>query len=255
MTGLSIIIPCYNRKDSIRKSVLSVLSQDISSGYWNILEVIVVDDGSTDGSMNCINDLPVKIVCTGGRKGACFARNLGVSVSSHDWIGFNDSDDIWLPEKLAEISKIKQDGNDFFYSKLIQYDTDKSKSKVFPNSAGVCDLNKLMKKNHVSTQTIIMSKRLFSKVGGFDESLSRFQDWDFVIRVAQLTKFFLVNKPLVLAYVQSDSITKNYVKGVEMRKMLLNKHSSVYSRHKLSKCKALLDYYLRLFLYKIKLKS
>lgn len=255
MTGLSIIIPCYNRNNSIRKSVLSILQQDISYSHWDKLEVIVVDDGSTDGSMDHISDLPVKIIYTGGRKGACFARNLGVKVSTYDWIGFNDSDDIWLPEKLNEISKVKIDENEIFYSQLIQCDVTSSKLKIFPKATVSCKLKNLMERNHVSTQTIIMKKDLFEKVNGFDESLSRFQDWDFVIRIAQLTQFCFINKPLVLAYVQNDSITKDYRKGIEMRKVLLDKHSSLYDRYRVCKGRALFDYYLRFFLYKMKLKS
>lgn len=98
---LSVIIPCYNREDTIRGAVLSVLNQ---LGEHSV-EVIVVDDGSTDSSIEKISDLNVKIFKTQGRTGACNARNLGVQNARHDIIAFNDSDDYWVINKLEQVEK------------------------------------------------------------------------------------------------------------------------------------------------------
>lgn len=114
---LSVIIPCYNREDTIRGAVLSVLNQ---LGEHSV-EVIVVDDGSTDSSIEKISDLNVKIFKTQGRTGACNARNLGVQNARHDIIAFNDSDDYWVINKLEQLEKVFTQYNiDYLFHSFIR---------------------------------------------------------------------------------------------------------------------------------------
>ena len=97
---VSVIIPVYNREDMIDDAVKSVLA----STYEDI-EVIVVDDGSADGSVDVvrrINDERVLLLEYGENKGQSFAKNYGVSHSKGQYIAFCDSDDEWDPEKLSK---------------------------------------------------------------------------------------------------------------------------------------------------------
>ena len=94
---ISVIIPTYNRGNMIERAVRSVLNQT-----YNNIEVIVVDDGSTDNTEEVIKDIKDTsvIYIKEANAGACVARNKGIDVSSGDYIAFLDSDDEWFPEKL-----------------------------------------------------------------------------------------------------------------------------------------------------------
>ena len=95
---VSVIIPLYNREKTIQRAVDSVLNQI----YTNI-EVIVVDDGSTDDSVKMLHkyggDERVKVFCQPQNKGANAARNRGIREARGEYIAFHDSDDAWLPDR------------------------------------------------------------------------------------------------------------------------------------------------------------
>lgn len=97
---ISVVIPTYNRGFIIENSIRSVLNQT----YKNI-EVIIVDDGSTDNTeevIKSINDKKIRYFKLKVNRGACYARNYGVSKAKGKYIAFQDSDDIFLPGKLEK---------------------------------------------------------------------------------------------------------------------------------------------------------
>ena len=96
---VSVIIPSYNREKTIKKAIDSVLNQT-----WNDLEVIVVDDGSTDNTSQVISEIKddrLKYVHQ-ENAGACVARNRGINLASGEIIAFHDSDDLWRVDKLEK---------------------------------------------------------------------------------------------------------------------------------------------------------
>ena len=98
--SVSIVIPAYNRADSIVAAIESVLRQT-----WTDFELIVVDDGSTDGTVAAarrIDDPRLRLTEGRVNRGAAAARNLGAAEARGGWIAFQDSDDEWLPEKLEK---------------------------------------------------------------------------------------------------------------------------------------------------------
>ena len=116
---ISVVIPTYNRGHVIRKSIESVLNQSFDD-----IEVIVVDDGSTDDTklvVHNINDDRVRYIYQ-HNAGACAARNTGIDCAGGDYIAFQDSDDIWHSEKLERQ-----------YQKIISVDAD----------VVLCKLNKI----------------------------------------------------------------------------------------------------------------
>ena len=97
---VSVVIPAYNRVDSIRVAVESVLRQS-----WTDFELLVVDDGSTDGTREAVRAIPdprLRLIETPRNMGASAARNLGIEEARGDWVAFQDSDDEWLPLKLEK---------------------------------------------------------------------------------------------------------------------------------------------------------
>ncbi|MEM7300515.1 MAG: glycosyltransferase family 2 protein [Pseudomonadota bacterium] len=103
MTQFSVVIPLYNKRDFIRRAVDSVLAQSHSD-----FELIVVDDGSTDGSAETLGDIedPRLILIRQDNQGEGAARNTGLATSRNDWIALLDGDDFWLDNHLYELNRV-----------------------------------------------------------------------------------------------------------------------------------------------------
>lgn len=100
----SIVIPLWNKRQTVAATVASVLGQTYAA-----FELIIVDDGSTDGGMAMLDsfDDPRIVRLTQANAGPGVARNAGIEVARHDWIAFLDADDLWLPDHLAELDRIR----------------------------------------------------------------------------------------------------------------------------------------------------
>lgn len=205
-------MPTYNRQDTIKKAIDSVLSQTYSD-----FEFIIVDDGSVDKTDSIINeysDKRIKYIKLKENKGACYARNYGVLNASGEYIAFHDSDDIMHSDKLEKQLKFLNESKadicfckyNFIKNGVTQvrpYDTEISKfSKMnIHDYIVLCG-------NIISTQCIFGKRECFSDIL-FDESLPRLQDYDVVIKLSQKYNFAFLNDVLVDVIVQSDSISMN----------------------------------------------
>lgn len=100
----SVVIPLWNKRDSVVRAVRSVLGQSFGA-----FELIVVDDGSTDGSADLVAAVgdPRLRLLRQANAGPGAARNAGIEAASNDWIAFLDADDLWLPDHLAELDRIR----------------------------------------------------------------------------------------------------------------------------------------------------
>ena len=209
---VSVIIPTYNRADVLGRSVESVLNQT----YRN-LELIVVDDGSRDQTQELMRkyeevDSRVKYYSCGINRGAATARNQGVKYASYDYIAFQDSDDEWFPQKLE---RQLQNWSDAFGICYCNYQMVSSKGEVFrifpapdrptEEKNGRIFLP-LLKKNCIGTPTILMRKKVFIETGGFDESFSAIEDYDFSVRVAEKYPILHVDEVLMNVYPREGSV-------------------------------------------------
>lgn len=228
---VSVVIPTYNRGYCIERAVRSVLQQT----YQN-LEVIVVDDGSTDNTSSVIErikDSRLSYIRVKGNKGANHARNVGIEASKGAYIAFNDSDDEWLPEKLEKqmnLMLLEDDGQlGCVYCILTRYQDGKAISTA-PNMEiqgenVIGDIYHYMQLNmFISTQTLLLKKSILDDVGYFNEDLKRLQDWELLLRIAQKYKFTLVQESLVNVYEQEDSISKNAKGFVDTVRYVVNLH-------------------------------
>lgn len=225
---ISVIIPSFNRANTIKACVDSVLKQT----YRNI-EVIVVDDASTDNTVEVLKSIVDDRFRYYGYKtnmGACYARNYGVSNAVGKYITFQDSDDIWLPEKLEkEINYLKDNNFDFVFCGMNRVSADGKTSYHPPYEFSEVSesLQQLLVENAISTQTMIMKSEV-TKTIHFDETFKRFQDWDFALQVAiHKYKIGYLALPLVNSEVQPNSISANGAIG-EAYEHLFEKYKNLY---------------------------
>ena len=206
---VSVIIPTYNREDTIERSINSVLRQTYSN-----LEVIVVDDCSTDSTEKIvlsIKDGRVKYYKLTQNSKACFARNYGFEHSKGELIALHDSDDVWYKEKLEkQITHLLSNDYDLVFCNINHFHQD-GRAVKFPNSKVVIDDNFVYNEiadNVISSITILMKRDVFSCVR-FDTKLKRFQDWDCAIRIVERFKVGYLNETLADAFLQDNSISNS----------------------------------------------
>ncbi|QIA06719.1 glycosyltransferase family 2 protein [Draconibacterium halophilum] len=225
---VSVIIPTYNRAEFIEYSICSVLNQTYSN-----LELIVVDDCSTDNTeeiVNGIEDDRLRYIKLDKNSGACYARNFGIKNANYDLIAFHDSDDLWYADKLEKqvklLDQLPADYGMVFCSLKRDYgnaaivpplNSTKTSGEIFKN---------LLNGNFISTQTMLCRKSIFSKIGYFDNNLPAFQDWDLVIRIAKKYKIKHLRECLVEVRISDDSISLNHAKRLDAFQQIIEKYKN-----------------------------
>lgn len=205
---ISVIIPTYNRAGVLERAVRSVLDQQDEE-----LEVIVVDDGSTDPTsavLAAIGDPRIRYECLTERSGACAARNRGIELARGEYIAFQDSDDEWLPGKLTIQRKLLEEtGADVVFCAFERYSVQGERLQVFPGEdvePGRVTYERLLMDNLCSTQTIMGRRACFEEIR-FDPSFPRLQDWEMMLRMARRYDVRFHRDVLVRVYEQTDSIS------------------------------------------------
>ena len=171
---ISVVIPSYNRKDKLPACLESVLNQT----YGNI-EVIVVDDASTDGTEELFRDISdprVKFLRYEENHGACYARNYGAERAQGELIAFQDSDDTWHQDKLEkQYRRLMETGADMCYCGMNRVAANGSRF-YYPVHAPRpgCALEDFLAENRASTQTMLMHRCVWAELR-FDESIRRYQ--------------------------------------------------------------------------------
>lgn len=240
---VSIIIPVYNRSEIISDTIDNILKQT----YENI-EIIVVNDGSTDNINEVMtryeNNEKIRYINNSINKGACHARNVGVESSKGNYIAFQDSDDLWDKEKIyKQLEYLKFNNADICICGMNSHYKNgvikKFHSESFSNS--LINLSNQLGKNFFSTQLIFGKRECFFEEK-FDESFPRFQDWDLGIRLVKKYKVVFLPDVLVHRFLQTDSISADNKRGYIAAKLLLDKYSAEYEHDKTAKAKLLLVY-------------
>lgn len=194
---VSVIIPTYNRGWIIQEAIDSVLAQDFSD-----FELIVVDDGSTDNTLDIIRSYSEDIIfLRQHNKGVSAARNQGITSSAGRLIAFLDSDDLWLPEKLTIQVDFLHSHPDAFICQSeeiwirngVRVNPKKRHKKpsgmIFEPSLALC---------LVSPSAVMVKRSLFEEVGAFDECLPACEDYDLWLRVSCRYPIALIDTPLVI---------------------------------------------------------
>jgi glycosyltransferase involved in cell wall biosynthesis len=226
---VTVIIPVFNRASTIRRAIDSVLEQS-----YKDLELIVVDDCSSDNTVQIVNsyqDRRVSLICLPQNCGANTARNTGLRVAKGEYIAFQDSDDEWLKDKLEiQIDYMNKSRSKACYCPYTLF-TEQEKF-IIPAYADQKEIyeekimDTLRKESVISTQTLVIHKSIIEKVGMFDETMKRLQDYEFVIRICQKYKIAYVNQPLVNVYRMKECISNASEALADALGRILTKHTS-----------------------------
>lgn len=222
---VSVVIPTYNRAKVISRAIESCLNQTYTD-----LEVIVVDDGSSDNTKEviaAISDVRLRYVYQ-NNAGACAARNHGIELAQGEYIAFQDSDDEWRADKLEkQMAALTETEADFVFCGFIKTYLNEKSEKIPGNIISrMYGQQELLYESIVSTQTIVGKSSAVRSVM-FDESMPRMQDYDFIIRASSKYSIYCLAEYLVNVYEQGDSITaskRQYKKRLEVTEKLLNKY-------------------------------
>lgn len=195
MLTISVIIPTYNRAREVGAAIDSALAQTRPA-----LEIIVVDDGSTDETLDVLAPYGERIrVVRQDNQGVAAARNAGIAVARGDLLAFLDSDDVWLPRKLElQAARIDADpglglvhcGADFEGTGIR---LDGMEGSV---AAEILRLDRSVIVAHGSA--VMVPRRVAEEVGGFDARMRVSEDWDFCYRVATRYRIGFVAEALLL---------------------------------------------------------
>jgi glycosyltransferase involved in cell wall biosynthesis len=194
---VSVIIPTYNRAGLVREALASVKTQTFRD-----CEIVVVDDGGADGTYEALAaDRELRVLRHALCRGVAAARNTGAAAARGEWLAFLDSDDLWLPDKLArQISWLEG------RPELLICQTDETwvrrgvrmnKPAAHRKVAGRIFLPSLAR-CMISPSAVMLHRRLLQDHGGFDETLPAAEDYDLWLRLTWRYEVGLVDEPLVI---------------------------------------------------------
>ena len=224
MFDISVIIPAYNRIDTLPYCLASILAQTYSP-----LEIIIIDDASSDstGSLLEMFDYQrVRLIRHTERLGAQHARNTGVKHAKGSWIAFLDSDDEWLPEKLQQQIDVLQ------RSKKLICCCDGFQKNQSLLSLGLLDdlktetvFSQLLEKSSLMYQGLLVHRDCLRAINGLDNEVPAHQEWDTMIRLAELFDFSLLKDPLFVYHLHGGpSITKDILRRADGYAYVVEKH-------------------------------
>lgn len=231
MDQVSIILPTYDRAYCIRRAVESVLCQT-----WTGWELLVVDDGSTDDTEEIIggyasSDDRVHYYRQSQNRGVSAARNEGIRQARCDYIAFQDSDDVWHPEKLEKQMRIfaERPETGLVYCAIRGTRQDGSPVRI-PDAAmdrGLLHGNLytlLLQGNVIDCPTAVIRRACTEKCGMFDETLTCLEDWELFLRIAAEYEIGYVDEALVDSDIHNGGVSSHAGGYFEARCRMIARH-------------------------------
>jgi glycosyltransferase involved in cell wall biosynthesis len=226
--SISVIMPTWNRENSICKAIDSILAQS-----YQPLEIIIIDDGSTDDTLELLhkqykNQLAkqqIKII-RNQHSGVSAARNVGLENSQGDLIAYLDSDNIWRSDYLLVMASCFSENDELncAYSALKIIDKNNASKESFLSTK--YDRNRLLDVNFIDLNVFVHRRLLYDQFGGFDTQLKRLVDWELIIRY---TKSYL---PAFIPFVGVDYFLDNVnLKNITTTVGLDDNLQRVYDKH------------------------
>ena len=183
----SVVVPCYNCEATLAATVGSVLAQSLRE-----FEIILVDDGSTDGTLALAHDLArgenrIRVLSQ-TNAGVSTARNCGIVAARGAFIALLDSDDLWVADYLRiHLARLREDprlGVSFSPVRFIEADGAVTNERSRPKLEGFAPADILSTNPCTTCSTMVIRKAVFDEIGMFRESLRRAEDQEWLFRVA-----------------------------------------------------------------------
>lgn len=228
---VSVVIPNFNYGKYLGKAIESVVSQTFDN-----LEIIVVDDGSTDNSLEVAGMYAKQILLLRKENGGVSsARNLGIQHSTGSFVCFLDADDFWEKNKIELQLQVALNSNSgLVYSGYLECDSNLvAVREIIPVFQGPCEDHYRKKPGSaialLGTSTSLIRRDVLNLVGGFDTNLNTSADWDFLRRASKVTNFAFVPLPLVRYRRHSSNMSKESLdKYYQDNELALDKMISEY---------------------------
>ena len=218
--AVSVIMPTFNRPDSIAKAAKSVLDQT-----YPLLELIVVNDGGSEDTRDIIaglNDERVRYIHLSENKGPSAARNHGIRNAAYDLVAFHDDDDLWKAEKLEkQVDALYNSAlhAGFAYCEMAYHRIGEDNEVLRIPATTISKVRKegyiypeLLRRNFIGGPTILVYKSCFNKIGYFNEKLPFFEDWELILRLAKEYEACFIPEPLYDYY--ERALSRSMVKDV-----------------------------------------
>jgi glycosyltransferase involved in cell wall biosynthesis len=224
---VSVVIPSFNRSARLERAIDSVLAQT-----YRRLEVLVVDDGSTDDSWDLVTRLSAKeprihVLRHHANRGAQAARNTGITAAKGDWVAFLDSDDRYLPDSIERrLETALRTGTSLVHSECL---VERADGVMEP--FGIPPMTGDIRAAVLSTpgpvfQALLVRARCLSAIGGLDESIVAYQEWDTAIRLSFVSRFSFVSAPtFVYNTTSADGLSRNRDLSATGYEQVLLKHA------------------------------
>ncbi len=221
---ISVIIPCYNYAHYLKECVDSVKAQTYP------VEIIVVNDGSSDNIEEVCNEIEGIIVVNKENGGLASARNAGVRVATGEYIMCLDADDKLVPGAIAEHLRLMEDDKTIAQCALMEFG--ERHVVMIPNQGS---LERIMQSNTIYCNAMF-SKKMWSEVGGYDESETMrlgYEDWEFWIRMLEAGCHVNTSDFIALRYrCHAGQMTQatSHPNRQKLYKYIYNKHKDLYER-------------------------
>ena len=202
--AVTVVIPTYNRGAVLTNSVQSVLDQS-----YDDLEVIVVDDGSTDQTREVVRKMDDPRICYvyQPNAGACAARNHGAALARGKYVAFHDSDDVWHADKPnRQMEKLQETGADVVVCRMIRLGKN-ARATCYPKRIGEGFLSIKNDLFGIGTQTILAKKEVVNNID-FRPELPRYQDLEWFIHALEKYRIYCMKEAMVDYCIGGDSISK-----------------------------------------------
>lgn len=241
---VSVYLPTHNRAHVLPRAIESVLSQDYKN--W---ELLIIDDGSTDDTEALVKSYidrvdNVRYFKNNTPKGACVARNVGIHNAKGVFVTGLDDDDAFTPDRLSTLVAAYSDDYSFVCSawKMVPRTIRNTLRDILRYRSGLISLQDILDANQVGNQVLVKRDRILA-LGGFDESLTAWQDYDMWVRLIQAYgPAFKLAKKTQIIYEQSSigqriSTSPKRIQGI---KLFREKHGSIMNEKQLKRVEALL---------------
>jgi glycosyltransferase involved in cell wall biosynthesis len=218
MPAVSVILPVYNRESTVARSIRSVLGQT-----WTSLELIVVDDGSTDGTRNVLDSFGSQITVIGQPHGGAYvARNRGLRHAHGELIAFIDSDDVWLPDRLAsQMPLMNRAEVGLVFGDVVHVRPGRERKRVTSFQVAPPRRGRVAAQfawcNFVPTSAVLVRRSCLDEAGGFAENVALSCDYLMWFRIALRHELDFVDRIVAEYTLSADSISADLGRSIEAR--------------------------------------